>query len=374
MAQSRRHDLHMMSNRIDALDPAVPELAPQPRFAAGYRALELAGPDGRRLPCALWYPADPDSPRGITYDTLIRDGVTATRLHGAASAGARPAPGDRPPLVLISHGYPGNRFLMSHLGEALAARGFAAAAIDHPGSTYDAKRAFAETLYYRPLDQRAAVDALADSDLPVDATRVGVVGYSMGGYGALVYGGAGLTEAAAARAWEGPHFDLGRHVAGSPAHDALHDPYVRAVVAIGPWGRQHDLWSDATLGAMRAPLLLMAGSADDTSDYPAMRRIWETAGGTSHLLTFHGAGHNAAAPIPAPQEAASPSPHLDFLPAEHYADPLWPNVTMNTIAQNAAAAFLSRHLTGEGGLPDQTWCDQAVTAPLRLTLETRAAR
>jgi hypothetical protein len=47
---------------------------------------------------------------------------------------------------------------------------------------------------------------------------------------------------------------------------------------------------------------------------------------------------------------------------------------MNTIAQNAAAAFLSRHLTGEGGLPDQAWCDRAATDPLRLTLENRAAR
>lgn len=374
MAQMRVHQWPMTENRIDANDPAVPVLAPAPRFAAGFRELVLDGPEGRHLPCALWYPAAPDSPRGITYDTLIRDGVTATRLHGAASPDALPAAGDAPPLVLISHGYPGNRFLMSHLGEALAARGFAAAAIDHPGSTYDAKRDFVETLYYRPLDQRAAVDALAASGLHLDAGRLGVIGYSMGGYGALTYGGAGLTERAAARNWDGPAFDLSRHVAGTATHDALHDPRLRAVVAIGPWGRQHDLWSDASLGAMRAPLLLMAGSADDTSDYAAMRRIWDTAGGTAHLLTFHGAWHNAAAPIPAPQEALSPSPHLDFLPAEHYADPLWPNVTMNTIAQNAAAAFLSRHLSGEGGLPDQAWCDRAATDPLRLTLESRAAR
>lgn len=363
-------------NRIDLRDDRVPVLSPKPRFAVGFKQLTLPGPKGRELPCAFWYPAEDNArvPRTITYDTIIRDGVTPTRLIGAARAGAAPAPGVRAPLVLISHGYPGNRFLMSHLGEALAARGFAAAAIDHPGSTYENKRAFSETLYYRPLDQRAAIDALAASDLALDATRVGLIGYSMGGYGALVYGGAGLAAKATETEWDGPSYDLARHISCSDDHNALRDPRLAAVVAIGPWGRQHDLWSDTGLGAMTTPLLIMAGSADDTSNYAAMRRIWQSAGCRAQLLTFQDAGHNAAAPVPAPQEALTPSPHLEFLPAEHYADPVWPTITMNTIAQNAAAAFLGRHLMADYAVIDQKWCDRAAGAPLRLSIETRAAR
>jgi predicted dienelactone hydrolase len=41
------------------------------------------------------------------------------------------------PLVIISHGYPGNRYLMSHLGEDLASKGYVVASIDHRDSTYD---------------------------------------------------------------------------------------------------------------------------------------------------------------------------------------------------------------------------------------------
>ena len=40
------------------------------------------------------------------------------------------------PLVVISHGYPGNRYLMSHLGENLASKGYVTVSIDHAESTY----------------------------------------------------------------------------------------------------------------------------------------------------------------------------------------------------------------------------------------------
>ena len=55
------------------------------------------------------------------------------------------------PLVILSHGYPGNRYLLGHLGENLASKGFVVASIDHPDSTYDDQKAFASTLYNRPL-------------------------------------------------------------------------------------------------------------------------------------------------------------------------------------------------------------------------------
>jgi predicted dienelactone hydrolase len=54
--------------------------------------------------------------------------------------------------VIISHGYPGNRFLMSHIGENLASKGFVCVSIDHKDSTYDDQKAFASTLYNRPFD------------------------------------------------------------------------------------------------------------------------------------------------------------------------------------------------------------------------------
>ena len=64
-----------------------------------------------------------------------------------------PRPRGSFPLVLISHGYPGNRFLMSHLGENLASKGYVAVSADHPDSTYDDMGAFSSTLVNRPVDQ-----------------------------------------------------------------------------------------------------------------------------------------------------------------------------------------------------------------------------
>ena len=41
---------------------------------------------------------------------------------------------------------------------------------------------------------------------------------------------------------------------------------------------------------------------------------------------------------------------LDFLPAEHYADPIWDTVQMNGIAQHFAAAFLGRYLKEDAAM------------------------
>ena len=55
--------------------------------------------------------------------------------------------------MIISHGYPGNRYLMSHIGENLASKGFVTVSIDHKDSTYDDQKAFGSTLYNRSFDQ-----------------------------------------------------------------------------------------------------------------------------------------------------------------------------------------------------------------------------
>jgi len=75
-------------------------------------------------------------------------------LHGQACGDAAPLATEAPfPLVIISHGYPGNRYLMSHLGENLASKGFVTVSIDHKESTYGRSEAFASTLYNRAFDQ-----------------------------------------------------------------------------------------------------------------------------------------------------------------------------------------------------------------------------
>lgn len=345
-------------NRIDATRPDSPLLAGYGPCPVGVRHRRFVDPDRidvvastdalrrgpRTLPVELWYPARADTVPGTTYHTVLRDGVTPVSFHGQAAREAAPSRDGPFPLVVISHGYPGNRFLMAHLAEALASRGYLVAAADHPQSTYDDQGPFGATLYHRPLDQRFLLASLADDPL-AKADTAAVIGYSMGGYGALVLAGAGLAPGMEDHDFAPPHRCLAEHLTGRlpPAPAAL-----RAVIAIGPWGMGRGLWDAAGLEGLRAPLMILAGSADATSDYAAMRRLAEGAVNTDrHLLTFLNAGHNAAAPIPAPSESHAHSDALGWAPFLHYADPVWDTLRMNALAQHFTAAFLDLHLKGD---------------------------
>lgn len=368
-----------MQNRIDLIRPDAPALAvrgPQP-VGVTTHAIELSS--CRTLTTEIWYPATPDTAPGTVYHTLLRDGVTPTTLQGFACRDAQPLRGTAP-LIVISHGYPGNRFLLSHLAESLAARGYVVAAPDHAGSTYDDQQPFSVTLLNRPTDQRGVIDAMATLGgglgALVDYSRVGVIGYSMGGYGALIFGGAGLADTALthARAKDEPR--IARHRAGSDSHAALRDPRLKAIMPIGPWGNGQGMWDTGGLAGMDTPMFMLAGTDDDVSDYAAMRAIFEGSASDRYLLSFAHAGHNAAAPIPAPMESWAPSDTLGWAPFLHYADPVWDTVRMNNITQHFAAAFMGLHLRGEemsAYLDGDGWAGFTPGTRGGLTLEHRPA-
>ena len=354
----------LAQNRVDGTRPDAPELAAPGPFAVGVRSLTLTDPDRpdvlastealvtgpRSLAAEFWYPAAAGTQAGGRYETVLRDGVTPTVLHGQAARDAAPSDAGPFPLVVVSHGYPGNRFLMAHLGEHLASHGYAVLALDHTDSTYSDQAAFGSTLYNRPLDQGFAIDAMAgDASFAglVSTEAVGLIGYSMGGYGALLSSGAGLIAPIVDSPFAPPQRLLAAHVAGTPEHEAQMDPRLRATVAIGPWGMNYGLWDAQGLAGLRVPTLFIAGSMDTISGYGPIRALFEGAVNTDrHLLTFANAGHNAAAPIPAPAESYAVSETLGWAPFEHYADAVWDTVKMNEVAQHFILAFLDQRLKG----------------------------
>ncbi len=354
----------MAQNRVDGSRPDAPELAAPGPYTIGVRTLTLTDPDRpdvlastealvrgpRTLAAEFWYPAADGTQPGGSYDTVLRDGVTPVTLYGQAARDAQPSTDGPFPLVVISHGYPGNRLLLAHLGEHLASNGYAVLSLDHTDSTYSDQAAFGSTLYNRPLDQKFAIDAMAaDESLSglVNTDAVGVIGYSMGGYGAVVLSGAGLVPQIVDSPFAPPQRLLAELVAGSETHEALPDPRVRAIVAIGPWGMNYGLWDAAGLAGIRVPTLYVAGSMDTVSGYSSIRSIFEGAVNVDRqLLTFENAGHNAAAPIPAPVESYAVSEALGWAPFEHYADPVWDTVRMNEIAQHFVLAFLDQRVRG----------------------------
>jgi predicted dienelactone hydrolase len=366
-------------NRVDAQLPNAPELAAYGDMAVGVRQIELVHADqinilaidpaadkpetlptyDRPLTVEVWYPAADGATGDTAFQAYLRDGTTEVTLNGQAMRDADPAAGAAYPLVIVSHGYPGNRFLMSHLAENIASKGYVVAAIDHTDSTYRTKAAFGSTLVNRSLDQLFVLDEMARLSAEdgsflnglVNTDTAGIVGYSMGGYGAVITAGGGVTEASVAYGWGGPHGTLAIHRAGSDTHNALPDPRIKTAVAIGPWGMNTGFWDAEGLSGIKIPMLFMAGSQDMTSLYEkGVRAIWENASGTNRsLLTFENAGHNAAAPIPAPVESYRHDDALGFNVSAHYSDPVWDQARMNNIAQHFVTAWMDNHLKGDEG-------------------------
>jgi len=370
-------------NRIDMVTPSAPELAAYGSLNIGVRTIQVTDqnrPDilntkqgaavaryNRTLTLEVWYPAAlaAGQPPGGEYRVITRDPAITATIHGKAVRDAAPLP--RPgapkpgaggyPLVVISHGYPGNRYLMSHIGENLASKGFVTVSIDHKDSTYDDQKAFGSTLYNRSLDQLFVlneIDRLGNAGSGsflsslVDATQTGIIGYSMGGYGVLNVIGGGYSDASVTGAQAPPNKLLAERAASNPAYQKARDPRIKAAIAIGPWGMPGGFWDGEGLKGIRTPVLFVAGSADDVSGYErGTRAIYQGAvNADRYLLTFVNANHNAAAPMPAPLETyrASGTAAPAF---SHYADAVWDTARMNNIFHHFATAYFGLHLKGE---------------------------
>lgn len=364
-------DLHANENRVDRIRPDAPALAAYGNYPVGVRTITAVNPDqadianieagkpipryDRPLTLEVWYPAA-KAGQGDDYKVFMRDGKTVVTIGGRAQRDAEPQKeaGKTFPLIIVSHGYPGNRYLMTPLAENLASKGYVVASIDHTDSTYNDQRAFGSTLVNRPLDQRFALQELArlsddkNSFLSglVDVSKAGLIGYSMGGYGAVVTAGAGVSAKAVAADWSAKERALAIHKAGTKDHADLFDLGFKAIISIAPWGMQRGMWDAEGLSEVKVPIFFMAGSADDISDYSGgIRRIFEGKMPVDrYLLTFADAHHNAAAPMPAPVESWEMNDALGFAPFEHYADTVWDTVRMNNIAQHFATAWFDLKL------------------------------
>jgi len=367
-------------NRIDAQLPLAPELAAYGPLEIGVRPIDLVNPDqidivaiatapaadpaaplptyDRPLRVSVWHPAYPGATGSRTLPNYLRDGVTLAPLVGRATRYAAPIEQGGPyPLVIVSHGYPGNRFLLSHLAENLASKGYVVASIDHTDSTYRTLATFGSTLRNRTLDQLFVLDEMARlNDDPasflnglVDVSRTAVVGYSMGGYGAVISTGAALADTVYELPFTPPAPTLDIHLEGNEAEVARPDPRVLTAIAIAPWGRNSGMFDADSATGISVPMLFVAGSEDDVSLYEGgVRDLFEEAVNADRaLLTFDDANHNAAAPIPAPEESYAFSERLGFYPYEHYADAVWDTARMNNIVQHFATAWLGKYLKGE---------------------------
>jgi predicted dienelactone hydrolase len=357
----------------DAL-PDAPALAPRGEYRTGVRTLEFvnkgqvdilrskAGIDSfydRKLKVEVWYPAMvPDSSKeSVIYDEVMGSAndpkrpLIPFRFNGRASRDAGPVSvAGGFPLVIVSHGYLGSRFLLTYLTENLASKGYVVVAIDHTESTFRDAAGFESTLLNRAKDVLFVLNQLDSlskhgnnnflSGL-ADANNTALIGYSMGGYGVLNASGAGYspkivtTFSALAR---GSKAIEGR-IAGNEAYEASYDPRIKAVVAFAPWGMQRGVWDSVGLKGLRVPLFLVAGDQDDISGYEKGTRAIYTGAVNAdrYLLTYLNARHNIAPNPPPPQSLKTGLPFDEYY---RYAEPAWNERRINNINQHFVTAFL----------------------------------
>lgn len=189
--------------------------------------------------------------------------VGAERFRVAVVRPAEYLTGRRYPVIAWVYGGPGAR-VATHAVERfvvqqwLADQGFVVVLADGrgtPGRGRDWERALHLRLGDVPLDdQAAALQALGAEDATLDLTRVGVIGWSFGGY-------------LAARAVIERPDTFHAAVAGAPVTDWREYDTCYTERYLGLPDAQAEAYERASLlphaGALRRPLLLVHGTADD---------------------------------------------------------------------------------------------------------------
>ena len=358
--------------------PDAPELSARGEYKVGVRTLDfinknqvdvLKSKDGvdpfydRPLKVEVWYPAvlTANEKEIVMYDQVIgqfndpkRPLIPFTFL-GRASREAMPLKtGGSFPLIIVSHGYTGSRFLLTYLTENLASKGYVVVAIDHTESTFADAAGFTSTLVNRAKDDLFILNKIAELGKPnsksflsglVDAEHTALIGYSMGGYGALNAAGAGYSKTALAlfTNFSGGSKALEVLTTGHPDFIASYDQRIKAVVAFAPWGMERGIWDDEGLQGLKVPTFFVAGSQDDISGYEkGIKAIYVgSLNADRYLLTYQNARHNVA-PNPPPPESLTPGLHFDEY--YRYADPVWSEERINNINQHFVTAFLGIHL------------------------------
>jgi predicted dienelactone hydrolase len=147
--------------------------------AVGFQEVTVPDPEGKPILVAIWYPtqalASPHQLGMFRQSVAVNSEVYGSHL----------------PLILISHGASGS--LASHYDTALALAqaGFVVAALNHTGDNYmdQSYAAGWKNLIDRPRQVKVVLDWVLSSwaaHNSIDAARVGMFGFSLGGFTTLV--------------------------------------------------------------------------------------------------------------------------------------------------------------------------------------------
>jgi predicted dienelactone hydrolase len=229
----------------------------------------------------VWYPATASE---TEFD--IGPPGTPIFLTGRVAAAAPFADAARHPLILLSHGFGGVARQLTWLGAPLARHGYVVVAVDHPG-TNGRDGVTAEGVsapWERAGDLTAALNlVLADPALAphIDPARIGVAGFSLGGFTAALEAGARVDFDHFTKFCKGPERDAicnpqlefphqinqaeilarpeMRDIAARQSND-FRDPRVKAAFLIAPALAQ--ALDKSSLPRIDIPVEILLGDAD----------------------------------------------------------------------------------------------------------------
>ena len=309
----------------------------------------------RTLDVRFWYPSE-SKPKGtpVSYDHVMKlPGKPPFPLSskGIAVADAVPIKGQKFPLVLMSHGYGGWNTQFSNLAEHIASRGYVVASIDHADMPADGiasfMLSFGNVLVDRTLDQRQILAQILagakNGTVPylkmVDVGNVGLLGYSMGGYGAIASAGApyGFDKDPMSNI---P--DIARVRLQAAAKQPLP---LKALVTFSPWGGQPEsrVWNTAALSQVKVPTLVLVGNQDDVVKYKeGVSWLFDSmTGADRYMLVYREARHNIVG------NEFILGADAPFMAAEFLKEPVWRSERLNAINQHFVTAFLDITLKGD---------------------------
>jgi predicted dienelactone hydrolase len=242
-------------------------LAAAPALAAGFERVTVPDPNGPPLEAGIWYPSDaPTSPQPLG-------------LFVQSVAAGAPVAGRNLPLVVMSHGTGGTFEGHYDTALALAEAGFVVASVTHTGDNYRDQSAFGR-VETRPRHIKALVDYMLASwpqhDL-LDASRIGVFGFSAGGFTALaaIGGVPDMTRVAPFCAAHPDDWACNRarelRRGGPPVAPALpgafvHDARIAAAVVAAP--AIGYVFTPEGLSGVKVPIQLWRGDSDEILSHP----------------------------------------------------------------------------------------------------------
>ncbi len=266
-----------------------------------------------RVRYTVWYPAQAGA-----KEAPLTIGPPGNPLFEAGSSAAdAPAAAGRWPVLLLSHGNGGTARMMGWFGTALARAGYVVVAVDHPGNNgMDAMTAAGSILMWNRADDLAAALAAVQVDsrlaAHVDTKRLGLVGYSAGGYTALMAAGArpdmarlvafceaNPKDGVCAPQVENPEFTFERRMALAAAPQMApwlakggedrRIPNVRALFLMAPAIVQ--AFDPAELAKLDASMSVVVGEADGVASAETNGRVISEANAKARLQVLPAVGH-----------------------------------------------------------------------------------